>query len=75
MMRLPIAITVAAVVCAAEVAINGYQNDPKRGQGLQAQAPEPPMAGIHWARGRAPARRAVPPAAFPGPAGKRWRRR
>jgi len=57
MMRLPIAITVAVVVCAVEVALSGYQNDPKRGQSqLQARAPEPPMAGIHWARGRAPAR-------------------
>lgn len=43
MMRLPIAITVAVVVCAVEVAVSGYQNDPKRGQDqLQAQAPEPP---------------------------------
>jgi len=57
MMRLPIAITVAVVVCAVEVAVSGYQNDTKRGQDqLQAQVPEPPMAGIHWARGRAPAR-------------------
>jgi hypothetical protein len=55
MMRLSIAITVAAVVCSLEVATTGYQNAPNQGQG-QLQVPEPPMAGIHWARDRAPAR-------------------
>jgi hypothetical protein len=55
MMRLPIAITVVVAVCAVNVATSGPQDNANRGQGV-LQAPEPPMAGIHWARDHAPAR-------------------
>ena len=54
MMRLPIAITVVVAVCAVNVATSGPQGNSNRGQGV-LQAPEPPMAGIHWARDHAPA--------------------
>jgi hypothetical protein len=54
MIRLPIAITVAVSACALTVTITA-QDNPHKGQGLPPQ-PEPPMAGIHWARGHAKAR-------------------
>jgi len=55
MKRLSIAVAMAAAVCAVALATSPGQGDPNRGQG-QPQAPEPPIAGIHWARDHAPAR-------------------
>ena len=51
MMRLSIVITGAVFVCAVGVATSGSGS----AQGPR-QIPESPMAGIHWARGQAPAR-------------------
>lgn len=55
MMRLPVVITMAVAICVVNVATSGPQDNSNRGQGAQ-QAPEPPMAGIHWARDHAAAR-------------------
>ena len=55
MKRFPIAITFAVAVCAVTVTIRASQDHSNRGQG-QLNAPEPPMAGIHWARDHAAAR-------------------
>lgn len=54
-MRLPIAIAVALGVCAVNVATSGPPDNSKSSRGV-LQAPEPPMAGIHWARDHAAAR-------------------
>ncbi len=55
-MRLPIAVAVAVTLCVVAVGTSSPQDNPNRGQG-QLHAPEPPIAGIHWARGQAPAHR------------------
>jgi len=55
MKRFPIAITLAVAVCAVTVTMRASQDHSNRGQGL-LNAPEPQMAGIHWARDHAPAR-------------------
>ena len=49
MNRIPIAIALAVTACAVSVTITASQERANRGQGI-AQQPEPPMAGIHWAR-------------------------
>jgi hypothetical protein len=49
MIRLPMAMTLAATACVVSVTISASQEKTNRGQGI-AQQPEPPMAGIHWAR-------------------------
>src|SRR5262245_23688828 len=54
-MRVPIAITLAVAACAVTVSISASQDHSSQGQGV-LQAPEPPMAGIHWARDHAAAR-------------------
>ena len=51
-MRVPIAITLAVAACAVTVTISASQDHSNKGQGV-LQAPEPPMAGIHWARDHA----------------------
>lgn len=55
MIRLPIGIALAVTACAVTATINASQDKANQGQGLLHQ-PQPPMAGIHWARGQAPAR-------------------
>jgi hypothetical protein len=55
MKRLSIALVLAVLAGAVTVTIRASQDNSNKGQG-QLQAPEPPMAGIHWARDHAPAR-------------------
>jgi hypothetical protein len=54
MIRFPIGITVVLTACALTVTI-GAQDKPHKAEGLAPQ-PEPPMGGIHWARGQGKAR-------------------
>ena len=55
MIRLPIGITVAVAACALTATIGASQDNGKKPDGLPPQ-PEPPKAGLHWARGHAKAR-------------------
>jgi hypothetical protein len=56
MKRFPIAIVLAIAVCAVTATIRAAQDNSNRTH-AQMNAPEPPMAGIHWARDHAPAAR------------------
>ncbi len=55
MKRLPIAIALFIAACAVTVTIRASQGN-SNGSHAQLNAPEPPMAGIHWARDHARAR-------------------
>ena len=56
MKRFPIAIVLAIAMCAVTATIRAAQGNSNRAH-AQLNAPEPPMAGIHWARDHAPAGR------------------